>query len=723
MRDYKNLILKAFAAVLFILIAYNTFYQYSANFFIDNDNIKIYRLVQERVLPWFTGINPPNYFTQQTRPFAGFAWNIAGILGGGSRIHYYYFHFSYLVLSSILLVFTINRLFPKYLFMAIIAGFFKLVWSSDHQVYSNVCIQIAFAEVTFFISLYLFVLVLTSKLENKQLIVTFAFAILFQIISSGVYEMVWHLHALLPILILFAKKKALISKRNLHFAGIWYAFLFTYVVLYFLNNFNLLPSISQPATNQIKKDLFWGIQVSDSQYYIINSWVQGTIDSSYETLKFLYKNVRVSSNLKNLDSQFYVINFILFFVLYFFKKRFPNISFKNAGIGFIFSFLLIVSGVILPSFSQGIGYGNRLIHFSSYGAILALVLVLPLLQKIKFFSNLFITIFCSFIIFSSMMTLKLAALSFGSAHSPFFSYWRGVFHEIPNLKENSVLIIKNPPFREGTIDFSDTEYIRNFMRKECIFYFNTATNNIREEKDNYKILTTLSYPNQYCLNKVEKSNSEKYYGIVNWPFWTIYWDKKEATVPKNRVVFIDWDNDESTARIDLKKSNLSLIDRDNTDKYIENLLDMNSYKSLINSGQKRFSVYTPTFSDLMPRVINGHKIFSENSVIGYFKDINRQITPALIQENQLKEIIISEGHLVIYNPRNTSKRLSFEIIAEVEKSLIVIDSLKKELIQVKKNQPIQYSLLIPKGKSEVLIRWNDSDKGNRFRINNIKFVE
>ncbi|HNH10750.1 MAG TPA: hypothetical protein PK683_19790, partial [Leptospiraceae bacterium] len=58
-----------FAVMTVLLLSYTTFYKYSADLFVDNDNIKIYRIVQDGKLPWFTGVNPPDYFSQKQRPF------------------------------------------------------------------------------------------------------------------------------------------------------------------------------------------------------------------------------------------------------------------------------------------------------------------------------------------------------------------------------------------------------------------------------------------------------------------------------------------------------------------------------------------------------------------------------------------------------------------------------------------------------------------------------
>ena len=699
-----------FAVMTVLLLSYTTFYKYSADLFVDNDNIKIYRIVQDGKLPWFTGVNPPDYFSQKQRPFAGFAWNIAGILGGGNIVNYYYFHFTYLLLSAVIISLISYLLYPKSVYLSFLAGLFKLIWSSDHQVYSNVCIQIAFSEITALAAIFFFSVALTAREKNYKFYLSFVLSLAMQVISSGVYEMVWHLHFIYPVMILcFNYKLILDSIRNRWVTVVWLFLLFSYVAVYFISNSAFIKSAGN-SPNLEKVNLLFGIQVSKRLYEVMLYWIDGFNGSSFITFKYLLKNMLDLNNYREIETVFLLSMLLVLASLILIKMDLPAIEWKYLILGFIFSVLLIFSGVILPSFSYGIGYGNRLIHFSSYGAILFLVFFILMLRR---FGNVyrFIIILLSFaVVFSSSLTLKSAAQGFSRVHSRHFAYWRSLLTEIPSLKKNSVLILENHPF-SGTYEFSDTEYLRNFLHKKCIYYFNTPFNEIVDEGKSIKIYGTMRNPMEQCENTDPETESLFYENIGL--FWSSNWDKRFSVISKDRVIHLKWINEEMKIEIDPSRSNMSLIESNNLDNYAQNLLNLKIYQERLAKGERMIDYYTPTFSDERPLKKEYNKIFSKDALLGYFSGLNPRELRAIISKDQLKVIRLPQGKMVLQNPSNSKTSLIFFVRAEAEGTVKIVSDAKNVYeSRFQGNEAKMIQLSVPKGKSEYQISYAKGNASN-----------
>ncbi|HNI99495.1 MAG TPA: hypothetical protein PL169_25765, partial [Leptospiraceae bacterium] len=208
------------------------------------------------------------------------------------------------------------------------------------------------------------------------------------------------------------------------------------------------------------------------------------------------------------------------------------------------------------------------------GMIIISVSLMLALYHIPYFSNLLITLYCFFIITGSMQTLTLAAKNYEASHRVHFNFWRSLFTLAPDIEKDTVLILNGHPY-PGTLDAADTEHLRNFLGKKCVYFYNDSYNEITEHSDHYKISTPFIYPIDSCADRTVES-LEFFYEPMKRYFWTIYWDKKTVEVPKDKVIYLRWDNEKQSMSLVHSKSNKSRILKAAGNKYVDDLLNIDS---------------------------------------------------------------------------------------------------------------------------------------------------
>lgn len=392
------------------------------------------------------------------RLFVGLPWNLARALTGGSVTGYNLFQFWTLIASAILVYLIVRTIMPDRRGWALAAGALKVAWSANLEVLVNHSLHIYFAEALLWLAVLIFTTLLYRKepLARPAGVLLLAFMVAANYVVIGSYETAWPLAFLIPVMALALRPHGPVPQEAIRVVAVWYGSLILGVATY-LAYVYLSPLVGDTLSKQVTiapAGIHW-----DTLGHRVLTGLVNLVDSSFsEPIGAGMRWARGDrNNLLGLSTQSAALTSALLAACLAVlvagidrckwiepvpeRPSTPRMIAVLIGLGLVVTLV----GVVPPSVKFDI-IQNRLIHFSTIGAIMVLVgLAMGVARLGRGVGTLAAASLLAVVFWGNLFQLDRFAVRDGTIGVRQRDLFAQIAATVPALPEGTVVVMENPP--------------------------------------------------------------------------------------------------------------------------------------------------------------------------------------------------------------------------------------------------------------------------------------
>ncbi|MDZ7656876.1 MAG: hypothetical protein U0997_13130 [Sulfurimicrobium sp.] len=515
------------------------------------------------------------YSREPSRPFLEVGWHLATALTGGSVTGYNVFMFSCLLFSAVLVYFLVRIVLPRQPVWALLASTLKLTWSANFEVFDNSGLSIYFSEMLFLFSLSILILLVNHHRKLSQVGVFFASTAMIAslVVVVGTYQTFWPLIIFVPLGLIILGVIDRRDRRTLLTLSLWY-----------------LASLPM---------MIWSVHLASKKIAKLGLSLAEYFDRLYTgfwaaTGQSLIVPFSSTPTYTTFGVSVWVVSCICIFavlLVYMGGQSWPALREQShKQITRLFARMSLISAAVVvmtllpPVLINLPNYGTRVMHVPALGSIMWVVTVLAGLYWMHRAVGGGLSAIIA-IILVAVMVQQTYNVGNHYAINGYLSrrFWEDVSLEIPNIEEETVVLMDEPPPGIVAYDGFSTWVLRAITGTQKTFFITSSKPTFDPNSESYKITSVVD-----ISGKVKRYPGEAYY-LRDRVFPGILTKPKTFEVSASRVISAKWDS--STLRLSVlpERSAMDLLHKEVPSSYGQVLFP----KSSIESNRARKSNSAP----------------------------------------------------------------------------------------------------------------------------------
>lgn len=515
------------------------------------------------------------YSRESSRPFLEVGWHLATALTGGSVTGYNVFMFSCLLFSAVLVYFLVRIILPRQPVWALLASTLKLTWSANFEVFDNSGLSIYFSEMLFLFSLCILVLLVNQYRKLSQVGVFFASTAMIAslVVVVGTYQTFWPLIIFVPLGLIILGVIDRRDKRTLFTLSLWY-----------LASLPMMIWLVHLASKAIAK---LGLSLTEYSIRLYTGFWAATGQS-------LIVPFSSTPTYATFGVSVWVVSSICIFavlLVYMGEQSWPALREQShkqitrliARMSLI-SAAVVVMTLLPPVLINLPNYGTRVMHVPALGSIMWVVTVLAVLYWMHRVVGGGLSAVIA-IVLVAVMVQQTYNVGNHYAINGYLSrrFWEDVSQEIPNIEEETVVLMDEPPPGIVAYDGFSTWVLRAITGTQKTFFITGSKPTFDPNSDSYKITSIVD-----ISGKVKRYPGEAYY-LQDGVFPGILTKPKTFEVSASRVISAKWDSSKLRLSVLPERSAMERLHKEVPSSYGQVLFP----KSSIESNRARKSNSAP----------------------------------------------------------------------------------------------------------------------------------
>lgn len=480
------------------------------------------------------------------RPFLGLGWHLARFFWGGSVVGYNSFMFFCLFFSAVFVFFLAKTIIPSQPTLALLAGTLKLVWIANYEIFDNSGLAIYFSEMLFWAALWIFAFLAVSanRISTFERIASCSSIVVFLLILIGTYQSSWPIVLIAPFFLMWgvANFHNNSKENRWRLIFLWYT-----------------PSISMMAFSYLSShQIINQKSASFNELYI--RFLNGLWATSGDIIIKPFTPIKdYQSNWPSISVIFFVFIFtiLLFWTEMQSRKGHPEKSREKFVKSLLLTggcgFLGMIISLIPPITIHTPNYGTRVIHWSSMGIILIILLIVFSLFYLHRFIGFLGGTAISIVLFGAFAQQNLDVGEHFSKNGEVNRiFWKNLTTELPKIDEGTIVLIKGPAAGISTNDIFSTAVLRVITETNFSFFITDGQPVYDAAKGVYQITTNIDLEQEKSLG--HPTTRFRYPRRLDNP--------QTYEISENRVVWLNWNTDRHELITVVERSSMSRIHRE-----------------------------------------------------------------------------------------------------------------------------------------------------------------